>query len=86
MYFEWLIQSVLDGSFAIESDEPETSWTTCIFIHHQRRIHYTAESRKKILKLFFRRLLTNTAHEYLARLLLLIAWYGSFRVNLYGNM
>jgi hypothetical protein len=56
--FDWLavdfkgnIDARFDSSFAIKCDETETSWATCILIHHEGGINDSTELHEVLFKI-----------------------------------
>jgi hypothetical protein len=79
---EWLAQSRIDSSVAIEGDETKTTRTTSLLVHHKGCINNSAELLEELRKVLLGCFLADTTNEDLACAFLLLARDRTLGVNL----
>lgn len=75
-------KSPVNSFIAIEGNEPKTTGTARIFVHHQCRINDSSELHEELFEVAFCRFLTHTANKNLTRSFLLFARNSTLGIDL----
>jgi hypothetical protein len=74
--------AILDRTVIIKCDKTESSGSSGLFVHHQRRIENSSKLFEIFFEFFFDDILTDPANEYFGRAILLLTRDCAFRVDL----